>query len=242
MSEELDWDPDWWKKERDASLERREAKGPSSNGVSLGDTFLIVTEGTVTEPTYFEALLEILGLSSVSVMVIPGRASDPRHVIDTARSVADAQIDLESKKRLSKQRPSSFDHVWAVIDTDVAVRQRFWNDVEQLAKSRNVKLAHSTPCFEFWLLLHVAGFTTRADLINGDAAKHAVESALGFSYSTNSEVAKSAIGTFIGRWQDAVMHAGRVRQHHLSGATTPPANPSTEMDLLVNSLLDSLRR
>jgi RloB-like protein len=102
-----------------------------------------------------------------------------------------------------------------------------------------VKLAYSTPCFEFWLLLHLVGFTTRADLVNGDAAKSAVNDALGRDYSTNEETAKAVIPTFIAKWHEAVGHAEKVRSHHQDAATLEPANPSTEVDRLVRAMNDS---
>lgn len=240
MSDDADWDPIWWKKERDASLERQKAAAAAASGVQLGDAFLVVTEGTVTEPVYFELFLATLELSSVSVLVIPGRASDPRHVIRTADRVAKAQVRKAKKRQLSVKEPEKFDHVWAVVDTDVAVRKNFWNDVQQLATARDVKLAHSTPCFEFWLLLHLDGYTTRGDLADGTAAKSAVKHALdGFDYSTNEDTAREAIASLIGKWPEAVIHAERVRQYHHDAGTQPPANPSTEVDCLVRALNDS---
>ncbi len=238
MSEDIGYDPDWWKKEDEASLERRTAKAAEASGVLMGDTFLVVTEGTVTEPIYFELFLKTLELSNVSVIVIPGRASHPRHVIESAREKADEQVRLHKEGRLSVRAPAKFDHVWAVIDTDVAVRDDIWNDVTQLAVSRDVKLAHSTPCFEYWVLLHIE-HTTRGDLHNGTAAKGAVKVALGMDYSTNQETTRKAFSSLIGKWPQAVESAERVRKYHLDADTKIPANPSTEVDVLVRSLNDS---
>lgn len=238
MSEDDNWDPEWWKKKRDASLERRQAEAAAASGVKLGDAFLVVTEGTVTEPIYFELFLATLELSRVSVVVIPGKASDPRQVIDTGRDVADEQVRLAEKGQLSVRAPAKFDHVWAVIDTDVAVREDFWNEVQQLATARDVTLAHSTPCFEFWLLLHF-GMTTRGDLPDGTAAKDAVKAALGRDYSTNEATAREAMPLLIDQWPEAVIYAERVRQHHHGAGTPIPANPSTEVDLLIRALNDS---
>jgi hypothetical protein len=239
MSDDVEWDQDWWKKKRDASLERRQVESVSASGISLGDTFLIVTEGTVTEPVYFECFLATLELSRVSVKVIPGKAPDPRHVINTGRSLADGQIKRWKEGQAGIREPAKYDHVWAVIDTDVAVREGFWNDVKQLADSQNVQIAHSTPCFEFWLLLHVSGYTTRGDLRDGDAAKAAVKAALGEDYSTDEKTARKAIASFVGNWPQAVINAEKVRKHHLDAATKSPANPSTEVDRLARALNDS---
>jgi hypothetical protein len=120
----------------------------------------------------------------------------------------------------------------------VAARNHTWNDVKQLAAARKVKLAHSTPCFEFWLLLHF-GFTTRADLLDGTAAKRAVKEALGRDYATDEEPAKEAIATFFSKWPAAVGHAEKVRCHHEGAQTPAPANPSTEVDRLARALNDS---
>ena len=239
MSEDCECNPNWWLEAKAASLDRKRLAVAATALAKPGDAFLIVTEGTVTEPIYFDLLLRDLQLSVVRVKVQPGDASDPRHVIRTAEREAKEQVRKAKKGVLGINEPAKFDHVWAVVDTDVAVRMGFWNDVQQLAKSRKVTLAHSTPCFEFWLLLHLGGFTTRADLVDGDAAKSAVKHALGGDYSTNEETAKEAIASFLSKWPESVGYAEQVRRHHRDAATPQPANPSTEVDRLVRAMNDS---
>lgn len=235
------YDPDWWKAPKAASLARKKRAAQAGAIAKPGDTFLIVTEGTVTEPVYFEFLLQDLQLYAVHVIVVPGCASDPRHVIATAaKEVKDHQW-RRRKGMLSITEPQTFDHVWAVIDTDVAVRMGYWHDVKQIAVSKKVRLAHSTPCFEYWLLLHLQD-TTRGDLVDGAAAKRAVREALeelGRDYSTNEETVREAMPYFISHWPKAVKRARRVRQYHKDGGTPAPANPSTEVDTLVSALNDS---
>jgi hypothetical protein len=239
MSDTASFDSNWWKAEKAMSLERKAREKISSLSLAKpGDAFLIVTEGTVTEPVYFDLLLQELQLSVVRIKVQPGDDSDPRHVIETAAREAKEQV-RRNKNCMIGNGPSKYDQVWAVVDTDVAVRQGFWKDVKQLAKSKKVMLAHSTPCFEFWLLLHIAGYTTRSDLHNGDAAKSAVKSALGREYSTTGKTARESISSFFAKWTGAVKHAESVRRHHQAAATPEPANPSTEMDLLARALNDS---
>lgn len=235
MSRELPW----WQMEKARSLARRSAEAAAESGVKAGDAFLIVTEGIVTEPIYFDLLRKDLQLSAVQICVMPGRAPDPRHVIETACEVRKAHSRRAKKGTLGISEPQHFDHVWAVVDTDVAVRQAFWSEVESLAASRGVKLAHSTPCFEFWLLLHIQGYTTRGDLVNGETAKAAVKYALGTDYSTNRQTATAVISNILGKWPEAVIHAGRVGKHHQDVRTLQPANPSTEVCRLVRALNDS---
>ena len=239
MSEDCAWNPNWWLEAKAASIDRKRLAVAAMALAKPGDAFLIVTEGTVTEPIYFDLLLRDLQLSVVRVKVQPGDASDPRHVIRTAEREAKEQVRKAKKGVLSINEPAKFDHVWAVVDTDVAVRNHIWNDVHQLATAKKVTLAHSTPCFEFWLLLHLVGFTTRADLVDGDAAKSAVKHALGRDYSTNEETAKEAIASFLSKWPESVGYAEQVRRHHRDAATPQPANPSTEVDRLVRAMNDS---
>jgi hypothetical protein len=229
----------WWLEQKELSLARKAAKPSRGACARAGDAFLIVTEGEVTEPVYFECLRESLQLSTVTVKIQPGSASYPTHVIDSAAKEVERLAKRRKRKETAINEVEQFDHVWAVIDTDVPVRKGVWPDVIQYAASKGVKLAYSTPCFEFWLLLHLQGYTTRADLLNGTIAKRAVEEALGADYSTNAETAKKVIPTFLAKWPEAFQHAQRVRQHHLTANTKPPGNPSTEVDHLICALNDA---
>jgi len=229
----------WWQVAKELSLARKVVTPTREACARPGDSFLIVTEGKVTEPVYFQLLRESLQLATVTVKIQPGRASYPKHVINSAADEVTALARRVKKKQTAINEVEKYDHVWAVIDTDVAVSQGIWPDVQQLADSRGVKLAHSTPCFEFWILLHIQGYTTRADLLNGDLAKAAVEKALGKEYSTNEETAKAVIPTFLAKWPEAFQHAQRVRAHHRAASTPPPGNPSTEVDQLVCALNDA---
>lgn len=230
-----DYDPFWYKKEAVQKMERTSAKRLSAHA---GDTFLIVSEGTVTEPIYFTQLRSELQLKAVTVKIQPSWASDPRRVIEAAAKEVKDLARRARKNQLANDEVKKYDHVWAVIDTDVAVRKDFWNEVVQLAAARKVKLAHSTPCIEFWLLLHLS-YTTRGDLVDGSTSKKAVEDALGQPYSTNKATAEKAMKLFLNKWPDAVKNAERVRAHHAGAGTPPPANPSTEVDVLVRALNDA---
>ncbi len=226
----------WWKA-RDQSLMRKAAAKSESNA-KLGDSFLIVTEGTVTEPIYFDLLLKSLHLSTVTVKVIPGKASDPRQVIQSAADEVKALAQRVKRKKLAVNELESFNHIWAVFDTDVAVRNNIWNDVTQKARDLKVNVAHSSPCFEYWLLLHLK-MTTRSDLIDGSSSKKIFCEELGSDYSTNCETTERVFKKLIPNWPTAVKNAEQVRQLHEEGKTPTPANPSTEIDRLVCALNDS---
>lgn len=227
----------WWKA-KELSLLRKTDASLRGAFASAGDSFLIVTEGTVSEPVYFQLLRESLQLSNVTVKVMPGKASDPRHVVQSAADEVKALALRVRRKKIAVTELERFDHVWAVIDTDVAVRENFWNDVIQKARDLKVHLAHSTPCFEYWLLLHLT-MTTRGDLVDGDAAKKAFRHEFGSDYSTNRQVTERAFTDLLPIWPIAFKNAQAVRKHHESAGTSSPANPSTEVDLLACALNDS---
>lgn len=229
--------PHWWKAKA-LSLERKAAAALRPACAQPGDSFLIVTEGTVTEPVYFDLLRSSLQLSTVTVKVIPGKHSDPRYIIRSAADEVKVLARRVKRKNVGVTELEKFDHVWAVIDTDVATQQDFWNDVLQNARALKVKLAHSTPCFEYWLLLHL-NMTTRGDLVDGSAAKKIFREELGRDYSTNRETTELAFRSLIASWPVAVANAQAVRKHHETAESPTPADPSTDVDLLVCALNDS---
>lgn len=226
----------WWEKQQILAAERPILRPACAR---TGDSILIVTEGTVTEQVYFKLVRNDLKLATVTVAIHPGDHSDARHVVETAGKKVKDLARRARKGLLGMGEAGKYDHVYAVVDTDVAIRQGFWNDVVQLAAARNVRLAESSPCFETWLLFHLVGPTTRSDLPHGDAAKAAVKKALGRDYSTNENVAKEVIPLFIPKWPAAVKAAETVRKSHASAGTASPANPSTEVDRLICVMNDS---
>jgi hypothetical protein len=68
-----------------------------------------------------------------------------------------------------------------VIDTDAAVKDGLWLEVESAAKRLHVLLAHSTPSFEFWLLLHLLYCTPYLE--SSAHAEQRFEQELEFAYS-----------------------------------------------------------
>ncbi|PSM31658.1 RloB family protein [Haliangium sp. UPWRP_2] len=238
MADDCDYDRDWWRAPMADSLARKRARIARSALAQPGDAFLIVTEGTVTEPHYFDRLRGLLSLKAIHIRIEPGEASDPRRLIEQAAAFVRDHARRAKRDALRIDEPQRYDHVFAVIDTDVAQRQGHWNDIVQLAQARHVQLAHSSPCFEYWLLLHIA-YSTRTDLVDGPAAKHAVKQAIDCDYAKSADTLRAAIDGLVDKWPQAVVHAERVAEHHARAGTPIPANPSTEVGRLVRALNDA---
>lgn len=122
------------------------------------DRILIVTEGSKTEPLYFEEIRAAFQLHSANVAVQPSQlGTAPIQVVKYARLL------LEHGDLHKGIRPQSFDRVYAVFDRD---DHGSYFDAMKLAESLDGKLRNDTrepvsfkaiasiPSFELWLLLH----------------------------------------------------------------------------------------
>jgi hypothetical protein len=119
---------------------------------------LIVSEGSKTEPLYFEDIRAAYQLHSANVEVQPSQlGTAPIQVVKYARH-------LFEKGDLHKGiRPQSFDQVYAVFDRDdhgtyydalklaESLNGKFRNDAKQIVCFKAIA---SVPSFELWLLLH----------------------------------------------------------------------------------------
>jgi len=220
---------------------RREQMQPPPGEPSLGDSFLIVTEGEVTEKLYFESVRATLQLNPVTVHVVHPHYTDAEGLVRAAMDMYELDRD---GKRLARAASGNravkiFDHVWVLFDTDVSARQNQLEPALELARNQNIHIGHSTPSVEVWLLLH---FRDRpGPFLTSDAAEQALSAAWGQHYD------KSA-ATFRKLWQSlrtsipaAVNRARQVREYHSDAGTEFPPNPSTELDLLVRALDASVR-
>jgi hypothetical protein len=111
----------------------------------LPKRFLIVCEDNKSAPNYFKALKRHFSLSATSIPVVPsGGRTQPIQVVELA---------VELKKGAADPNSSTepFEQVWCVIDGDFGIKIK---NARTKAKANKIKLAISTKCFEYWVLLH----------------------------------------------------------------------------------------
>lgn len=104
---------------------------------------IIIVEGDKTEKIYFEDLKKDYGFigKQVSISIITSnKKSHPKHLLSKAIST----IQHEELK-LNKG-----DQIWIVFDND----NREIQEIISKAKNKNIKIAYSHICFEYWYLLH----------------------------------------------------------------------------------------
>ena len=114
---------------------------------------LIVTEGTVTEPTYFRWLKRHLKISPADIIEVKdsGGSTDPKSVTLIA-------IELFEE---SQQEGNPYSFVFCTIDRDAHGRTKFF-DAKRLIDGANqsyhnqFRLIISYPSIEHWFVLHFA--------------------------------------------------------------------------------------
>ena len=111
---------------------------------------LIVTEGTKTEPHYFEGLRNEINLK------YPGRISIK---IEGVGQGANTLTLLEMAEQLVKISVTDYKHVWLVYDKDDFPKDDFDNTYFKcMALSKDSPITYhalwSNECIEYWFLLH----------------------------------------------------------------------------------------
>lgn len=124
--------------------QRREAKALKKRKENVRDElvrFLIVCEGTKTEPHYFEALVKDY-TSTVREVTIEGAGRATVALVDRT---------FEIKQDLERKNAMSFDRVWVVFDKDDF---EDFNEAIKKANKLGFQSAWTNEAFELWYYLH----------------------------------------------------------------------------------------
>lgn len=131
------------------SFQRTRGIKPPAKGI------LIVTEGQVTEPVYFEEIKKRLALPTVELHVAGAGIGDPATLAEEALRQQKIRRKAAKNGELGYTQVADFDEIWIVFDTDIPAQHGKLNNGLRYADSKKIRCAHSTPCFEYWLLLHM---------------------------------------------------------------------------------------
>lgn len=120
-----------------------------TSGVRDAKLVVIATEGLNTEPKYFKDLACKYRCSKIHVEITKRgtTASSPEHVLS----------ELNKFKR--EYRLNKYDEMWMVVDKDRWPEKNL-AQVATKCVQKKINLAVSNPCFELWLLLHIADIAT----------------------------------------------------------------------------------
>jgi len=122
------------------------------------DRILIVSEGSKTEPLYFNEIRSSYRLHSANVQVWPSAyGTQPLQVVEYAENL------FQNGDAVKGVRALEFEQVYAVFDRDdhttyhaalgkaASLNGKLINDLEEPVRFEAIA---SVPCFELWLLLH----------------------------------------------------------------------------------------
>ena len=207
---------------------RREAKASQKRRENVREKlvrFLIVCEGTKTEPHYFEALIKNY-ISTVREVTIEGEGRATVALVDRT---------LEIKQELERKNAMSFDRVWVVFDKDDFDD---FNDAIKKANKLGFHSAWTNEAFELWYYLHFEYLDTgigRADYIK--KLEEAFKEKLGdshFEYKKGNPDIYSLLQQY-GREDLAKRFAQQLRGLY-TGTDYAAHKPCTMVDKLVEEL------
>ncbi len=130
---------DFFKKRKAQNIERKkECRTPKPN------SFLIVSEGSKTEPLYFNGLANHINKRF-------GKGIDVKPSIDT-RGEGKCTVSLvEEAAKIVSRSKIVYEHVWVVFDKDDFTD---FDEAIALAEKSGFKAAWSNQSFEYWIFLH----------------------------------------------------------------------------------------
>lgn len=208
------------KAKTDADLKRRKAFRARKQ------RYLIICEGSKTEFNYFRDLRTDLGIDPKQVHIPKNNGNTPDRIVDHA-------LELYNEDALSGD---AYDKVYCVFDRDT--HSTFDESVQRIGHLRSGRKAKpfeaitSTPCFEFWLLLHFgytnAAFHRAGKKSVGDQAVAALKKKPEFAAYN-----KGTLGIYTQlkpKLPDAIKHAQKLREESRKNCSI---NPATDVDILV---------
>lgn len=105
---------------------------------TIKKTYLIVTNGAVTEPQYFQSY------EFPNLKIVHCDGFSPLETMRKAVKIAGEQRKAQAK----------YAGVWVVVDKD-NYEETELQQAQKLGKQKHIDLIVSVPCFEIWLLWHL---------------------------------------------------------------------------------------
>ncbi|HMA37266.1 MAG TPA: RloB family protein [Chloroflexia bacterium] len=186
--------------------------------IPLIPRFLIVCEGTQTEPGYFKQFR------------VPGNVVKIDVIGTGLNTIQVVQKALDKKQ----QARDPYDRVWCVFDRD-SFPEKHFNDALDLAREYDIQVAYSNPAFELWFVLH---YDSRTSCISRQQYANRLSVLLRRPYQKNDRDLYTILKE---REPQAIKHAEALLPPQ--GARDPANdNPSTTVHLLVQELRNAAQR
>lgn len=196
------------------SLHRRIRKIPTRK------VFVIVCEGSETEPIYFGRYRRINRYSNLRIEIPNKKCTDPKNLVKFSLEQIDKyQLDLKGG-----------DVIWCAFDWD----NRLQEDISTAhIKAKNVvKICFSNPSFELWYLLHFEYYCSK--LSNDELIKKLK------THIPQYNKSRDYYDQLESRREDAIRYAKMLNDKHERDGTdlmNINSNPSTQVFKIVEELL-----
>lgn len=195
------------------------------------ERYLIVTEGTKTEPYYFESFRKRINAGYHGEYVtlrVCGMGDNTVSLFERARAIAIAD-------------PDGFTQVWVVYDKD-SFPSRDFNAVEERCASASDKgtvyrAAWTNEAFELWYILHFAYVDSALD--RGSYEPILTRHLCAEGFGTYEKNRTDMFDILEGRMRMAISNAERLEKLN-RGLAPAGSNPGTAVHLLVKELLPYL--
>ncbi len=182
----------------------------------------IFTEGTKTEPIYFESKKSEIRRNDIKIE-IKGSGYNTVSLVDYVLDfIKENKIDL------------TIDECWVVFDKDDFVED-FDNAINK-AETNDLKVAYSNEAFELWFLLHFSFMSSAIG--RKDYNKKVTENLRRLTGNKKYKYSKTTgIYSLIkDRESDAIKNAKKLLKQHTGEKSFLKKNPSTTVHLLVERL------
>lgn len=193
----------------------------------IGQKFIILCEGSKTEPQYFKGLRASIKASKlIDIEIVDTEYTSCVELVDQA-------LRIREKNRLQPN-----DQIWVVVDKDGYSEHHRCFDK---ANSTGINIALSSISFEFWVLLHFE-YTTTPRFSNSKDIIHKMKDEQYIDYKKSMSDLYEFLYPHL---EKARTNAQRLRNHHDS--TSPRVkpynlNPYTNVDELVFAIIESNKK
>jgi hypothetical protein len=197
----------------------------ASGFLSPRKTLIVLCEGAVSEADYLEALRRepaVREAASVDIRV------DSNSFGCAPLTLVRRAVEIRKK---SAAENDEVDEVWCVFDVEWTNGNQHHpnlHDALYMARSNDIYVAVSNPCFEYWLILH---FRDHNSFLDNSAARH-------LRAELDGSMDKAVDGAqYMHLRDEAQRRAERMDRRHVENGTPfPHNNPSSGMHLLLNSV------
>lgn len=186
---------------------------------------LIICEGIVTEPEYFDAFRREEH-NSLVIVEIDDKGGVPKTLVERA---AARKKEAENEADRMGDSNLKYDEVWCVYDVD---EHPNLPDAWQQARDNGICLAISNPCFELWLLLHYCEQT--AHIERRPASSSLSKFVKGYKKHISFQDLRNG-------YEEAVKRAEKLEAHHID-IGSEGGNPSTSVYKLTERIREFGRK